>query len=52
MFMLPRQMDVFQNPKKTIKFIFFSYPNLPILVITVAHNPLRATRVPVFTNHC
>ena len=23
-----------------------------ILVITVAHNPLRATRVPVYTNQC
>ena len=43
--MLPRQMDVFQNPK-TILFNFFLYPKLPILVITVAHNPLHATTVP------
>ena len=24
----------------------------PILVITVAHNPLRASRVPLYTNQC
>ena len=35
-----------------MKIKWHSNNTQPILVITVAHNPLRASRVPVYTNQC